>query len=258
VRLLAALRADHGWEGRLVIAGPTGSAGSAPLAVGEQPVVVLGPVAEDEKAWLLQHAAAVVYPTLYEGFGLVPFEAASAGTACLFAAQTSLAEVLAPQTATLVAWDAAASASAVAPLLAPGPARAAHVDALRAAGARYRWDETAATLLRVYDEVLVSPPREARRAPRERLALQERLEQTERLRVLEWQRHLAFREQIGSDGLGLVGPGGVLDAEDQRALLALMSRRPLRRPLLRAARSAYAAAMRVRRRRPISELRDDR
>jgi glycosyltransferase involved in cell wall biosynthesis len=258
VKLLAALRVHHGWQGRLVIAGPAASCGSAPLAAGEEPVVALGPVAEEEKAWLLQHAAAVVYATLYEGFGLVPFEAASAGTACLFAAQASLAEVLPWRTATLVPWDPAASASASAPLLAPGPARSAHVDALRAAGVRYRWDETAVTLLRVYDEVLVAPPREARRAPRERLALQERLEQNEQLRALEWQRQLAFREQIGSDGLGLVGPGGVLDAEDQRALLALMSRRPLRRPLLRAARSAYALAMRLRRRNPKPDQRATR
>ena len=36
----------------------------------------------------------MLYPTVQEGFGLVPFEAARAGVPCLFAAQTSLAEVL--------------------------------------------------------------------------------------------------------------------------------------------------------------------
>lgn len=244
--LAAALRAAHGWEGRLVLAGPTPAHGAP--AGGSEPgdVVRLGSVSEAEKAWLLEHAAAVVYPTLYEGFGLVPFEAAAAGTPCLFAAQTALADVLPARTATLVAWDAVASATAVAPLLERGPRRDAHVAALRSAGNPYRWDATAQALVEVYERTLAAPLRELRRGPRERLALEERLGENERLRHEEWQRHRAFREQVGSDGLGLVGPGGVLDPADQRALLALMSRPALRRPAMGAARLAYRLAARLR------------
>lgn len=246
VALAAVLRGEHGWHGRLVIAGPGGGGSQAP---GDDavPVLRLGPVSEAEKAWLLANAAAVVYPTLYEGFGLIPFEAGAAGTPCLFAAQTALAEILPASLATLVAWDARASAPTAAPLLDAGPARAGHVDALRAAAARYRWDDTAQALVRLYDEVLVAAPREVRRAPRERLALEQRLAETEFERQQEWRRYEAFREQIGSDGLGLVGPGGVLDAGDQRALLALMSRRALRRPAMRAVRFAYGLAARLHR-----------
>lgn len=247
VALAAALRGDHGWDGRLVLAGPRGGGPAATPDDAPVPILRLGPVSEAEKAWLLKYAAAVVYPTLYEGFGLIPFEAAAAGTPCLFAAQTALGEILPASAVTLVAWDAQASARAAAPLLHAGPARTVHVDALRAAAARFRWDDTAQALVRLYDEVLVTPPREIRRAPRERLALEERLAETEFERQQEWQRHKAFREQIGSDGLGLVGPGGVLDAADQRALLALMSRPALRGPTLRAARAAYRAALRLRR-----------
>lgn len=244
IALAAALRARHGWRGRLVFAGPAQQgAGDEDAAT----ILRLGQVSEPEKAWLLEHAAAVVYPTLYEGFGLVPFEAGAAGTPCLFAAQTALAEVLPATAATLVAWDAQASAQAVAPLLAPGPERTAHVEALRDAGRAYRWDDTAQALVELYEQVVAAAPRELRRAPRERLALEQRLEETERLRQEEWRRHLAFREQIGSDGLGLVGPGGVLEPGDQRALLALMSQRSVRRPALRAARAAYTLAMRLRR-----------
>ena len=239
-RLAAALHADHAWDGRLVLAGPSAVVGAEARRDDDRSTVTrLGPVCEDEKAWLLAHAAAVVYPTLYEGFGLIPFEAAAAGTPCLFAAQTALAEVLPPDTALLVAWDAQASARAVAPLLREGSARAAHVAALREAAAAYRWDDTALALLSLYEDVLATPPRELRRAPRERLVLEQRLAE-------EWQRHLAFREHIGSDGLGLVGPGGVLEAPDQRALLALLSSRALRRPMLRTMRAAYALALRLR------------
>ncbi len=120
--LTEALRSE-GWEGRLVLAGPGGRASAevhapadaeaAGRAEAGEPLH-LGPVGEDEKAWLLRNAAAVVYPSLYEGFGLIPFEAAAAGTPCLFAAWTALAEVLPPIAATLVPWDPVASARAVA------------------------------------------------------------------------------------------------------------------------------------------------
>lgn len=240
VRLAAALRAGHGWAGRVVLAGPP-SAGDPQAGA-----VRLGSVSEAEKAWLLAHAAAVAYPTLYEGFGLVPFEAAAAGTPCLFAAQTALAEV-APGLSTLVPWDAEASAAAVAPLLSEGPVRTAHVAALRTTGAAYRWDDAARALVELYERVIAEPQRELHRAPRERLLAERRLAESERLRNEDWQRHLAFREAIGEDGLGLVGPGGVLDAADQRALLALLSRPALRRPATAAARLAHKLALRLRR-----------
>lgn len=243
IELLRALRRDCGWDGRLVFAGPTGNRGAFELDERDASVLQLGPVDEDEKQWLLAHAAAVVYPTLYEGFGLIPFEAGSAGTPCLFAAHTALAEVLPAAAATLVPWDASASAAAAGALLHPGKARDAHVEMLRRAASDYRWDDTAAALVSLYDSILI----EARRGARERLRLEGQLREIEHLRAVEWQNHLGFREHIGSDALGLVGPGGVLAPADQRALLALMSRPGLRRPVLAAARAAYAAAMRLRR-----------
>jgi glycosyltransferase involved in cell wall biosynthesis len=247
IALAAALLADHGWDGRLVFAGPAGSTGARPPA-GADGVVRLGPVSEAHKAWLLQNAAAVVYPTLYEGFGLIPFESGAAGTPCLFAAQTALAEVLPASAATLVPWDAGASAAAVRALLDDGPAREEHVATLREAASRYRWDDTARALVALYEDVVLAPPRDVRRAPRERLELERRLRENEFARQQEWQRHLAFREEIGSDGLGLVGPGGVLETADQRALLALLGRPALRRPAMGAARAAYRLAIKLQRR----------
>ena len=52
----------------------------------------------------------VLYPTVYEGFGLVPFEAAGHGVPCMWAAGTSLSEILPEAAATIVPWDAAATA----------------------------------------------------------------------------------------------------------------------------------------------------
>ena len=253
IRLFAELR-RRGWSGRLVLAGPHVSHGSSAddehrlLATDPElaaQVTDLGPVNEPERAWLMEHAAAIVYPTLYEGFGLLPFEAAEAGVPCLFASQTSLRETLPPELASLVPWDVDASAAASLQLLADGPARTAHVAALRAAAERFRWDRTANALVDRYEDVLSRPSREARTGPRERLVLEEQLEVSNRARdtaVAE------YRSMLGEDGLSLVAPGGVLDRRNQRALLAFAARPALRRPLFWALRLAYRVGHR---RRPI-------
>lgn len=81
---------DRGYDGQLVLAGfhldggssygyeLSGAGGYAAR------VIRLGSVPNADKVWLLQNAQAVLYPTSAEGFGLVPFEAASLGTPTAF------------------------------------------------------------------------------------------------------------------------------------------------------------------------------
>jgi alpha-1,3-rhamnosyl/mannosyltransferase len=120
LRLLAALRDRQGWSGSLVFAGthiPHGSSRELERTYLEEhaelqdAVVALGSVDEPEKAWLIANARAVVYPSVYEGFGLVPFESALNGVPCVFAPQSSLAETTPAQTATILPWDAEQSAA---------------------------------------------------------------------------------------------------------------------------------------------------
>jgi len=73
----------------LVLAGPPPRAGSPPG------VRALGPVGPDDLASLHRHAAALVMPSLYEGFGLPALEAMHAGTPVLAARTAGLAEVCA-------------------------------------------------------------------------------------------------------------------------------------------------------------------
>jgi len=183
-RLLGALRRRHAWDGELVLAGPHVAEGSSAaaeaLAVADDPdlhdrVRLLPAVSEGEKAWLLAHASAVVYPTIAEGFGLIPFEAADAGLPCLFASGTSLAEVLPSDIATLVPWDAEASADTVIGLLHDGQARSEHVRTLRMASARFTWRRTAQSLDQVYREAAASPTRHVTRMALDQLALDTRL-----------------------------------------------------------------------------------
>ena len=106
----------------------------------------LGAVDESGKGWLLEHALATVYPSVYEGFGLVPFEAALAGVPCVFAPQASLAEI-APGTATIVPWEPRVSAQLVHELLTDGDTRERHVSELAEQARALTWDATASAMV---------------------------------------------------------------------------------------------------------------
>jgi glycosyltransferase involved in cell wall biosynthesis len=233
LRLFAALREHHGFEGRLVLAGGHVEHGSSAaqeraLLQGDPDlaaaVLDLGPVAEPERAWLLQRARAVVVPSVVEGFGLMPLEAAAAGVPCLFAARSSLREVVAERLATLVCWDPKASAIRVAELLVNGPARNTHVDGLREDAARWRWDELAPKLLETYERTARMPVAPATglawRAIDDELAMA-----AERMVHEELVEHLRGRAALARDD-------GFFSEEELRGLWRVGSRNPLKRTLL--------------------------
>ena len=248
LRLLEELREVHGWDGALVLAGGRAEHGSSAAEeeafLAERPglapaVARLGPVSEAEKAWLMEHAAAVAYPSVYEGFGLVPFEAARAGVPCLFAHRTSLADITPAETATLVPWDVAASAPRVLELLRNPEARARHVSLLRERAERYSWDATAAGLLDVYEAAADAPARAATALAWESAEREELMRQAQVEIHRGWSEYNTLRETVGEDGISLVGPGGALPGDVQRALLAVSARGALRNPLFAVLRAAY-------------------
>ncbi|HEX5924249.1 MAG TPA: glycosyltransferase [Baekduia sp.] len=166
LELLAALRAEQGWDGDLVIAGAevlhgSGGGDDAAWLLGHpehaRHVHTVGAVTEPEKAWLLGTAAAVVYPSTYEGFGLIPFEAAAAGTPCLAAPTSALRDTLPAELSLLVPWDASASAARAVGVLTPGAARDALVDGLRGAAAPLTWSATGAALVDAYRAAIRLP-----------------------------------------------------------------------------------------------------
>ena len=147
LQLLEALR-ERGWDGDLVLAGPRvqngSSAGEEAMFLATRPdlaahVMTLPAIADPEKRWLYEHATAAAYPTISEGFGFVPFEAAAFGIPCLFAPVTSLAETLADVEAPIVPWDVAASAERCLELLTGKKAAAAQVKAIRRAAGPLTW-----------------------------------------------------------------------------------------------------------------------
>ena len=104
-----------GYEGSLVMAGPEPYYGrsteadervlrSLEPAVRDR-VVHVGQVDDGTKWWLLQNADLVLYPSVVEGFGLVPFEAAAVGTPSLSHAGSAIVEVLGDGAATVRSWN---------------------------------------------------------------------------------------------------------------------------------------------------------
>jgi glycosyltransferase involved in cell wall biosynthesis len=236
IELLGALR-ELGWKGRLVFCGAHVAHGSSRereaeiLARGRELtrwVVDLGSVDEASKRWLYAHASALLYPTLYEGFGLIPLEAARAGLPCLFAAQASLEEV-APDAATLIPWDAHASAEAVLPLLSEGSAREKHLAKLRGHSLP-GWGEVAHAMHGVYEEALAASPSEL--APR----LWQELEREEYIvrladevagfESLAQEYQDAYHSLHGrvENGLPLIDEGGLLSKTQQRGLMRIAAR----------------------------------
>lgn len=167
-----ALRREHGWDGELVLAGPdvlhgSGSGDDAAWLVANPETAAhvheLGAVSQSEKAWLFSRAAAVVFPSTYEGFGLVPFEAAQVGVPCAFAPVSAVGEMFPADIAVIQPWDPAVSASRLMPLLHPGPARNAHLDALATAAKSVTWDRTAELAVSAYRDAVRLPPASAAR-----------------------------------------------------------------------------------------------
>lgn len=233
LEVLNALMNETGWHGRLVFAGPRVSGGSSRPREEEwlaahpgvaRAVLDLGAVSEAEKAWLYARAGAVLYPTVHEGFGLVPFEAAEHGVPCLWAPGTSLSDVLPDAAAAIVPWDPVTSAARLRELLTPGPARQQHVQVLRTAAARFTWDAAAAALIDVYRSTCESPSAVAG-------ALQ--------------RRYGEMAGRLSEDAMRLVGPSGALPADMERPLLALATHGAFSRPLFGAIRFGYRAGYRL-------------
>ncbi len=233
LELVDELRRGHGWDGVLVLAGAHvangGSAAAERELLAANPalashVVDLGPVSEGEKRWLLGHGQALLCPSTYEGFGLTPLEAAAAGIPCLYAATTSLTEVVGETAATIEPWDAAASAERALPLLRAGEPRERHLASLRAALLGYGWESIADRLHGVYRDAIGSPYRSS--VPR----AWEELEREQLIVLLDRAYH-ELRERV-DHGLPLIDRGGLLSREQQRGLMRIAARRWLRGPVL--------------------------
>jgi GT2 family glycosyltransferase len=236
LRVLEELQRRHDWAGYLLFVGPRVAEGSS--APDEAEMLALRPrvsgavidfaaVSEAEKAWLLERAQLVVYPTVHEGFGLVPFEAADHGVPCMWAKGTSLSELLPDATAGIVPWDVGLSADAALELMRDPAVRQRNIDSIRDAAADLTWARTGAALLELYHDTCDAPATPASTVER---------------------RHGMMRGELSEDAMRLVGPGGALPADVERPLLALATHPQVAAPMFRAMKIGYRASYRLRRR----------
>jgi glycosyltransferase involved in cell wall biosynthesis len=130
----------------------TGEALGAIAADADAPdaVVRLGPVSEERLRMLYRAASALVYPSLYEGFGLPPLEAMASGTPVIASRAASIPEVVGDAGLLLDPTDVGAWTDAIVRVVNDEHLR----DRLRAAGVRrasaFTWERTARMTLDVY------------------------------------------------------------------------------------------------------------
>jgi glycosyltransferase involved in cell wall biosynthesis len=156
-RLVAAFDsiADDHRDVKLVVAGPEGWGAeqfrmAARRAAHRDRIVRLGWVTDADRNALLRGATVFAYPSLYEGFGLPPLEAMSAGVPVVTTDTGGITEVVGDAAILVPPGDTDALADGLAKVLAD----ASLAEDLRARGRtnieRFSWDRTARELATLY------------------------------------------------------------------------------------------------------------
>ncbi|WP_372788005.1 glycosyltransferase family 4 protein [Paraconexibacter sp.] len=147
-----ALREQEGLTHRLVLAG-VGEPGPAASSAAFADVEFSGYLADGRLDALLRGAAALVHPSLYEGFGLVIAEAMTRGIPVACADATALPETAGGAAVLFDPLDTDAIAAAILQALDRRDDLAA---AGRAVAGAYSWERTARETVAVYREVLAA------------------------------------------------------------------------------------------------------
>ncbi|MBT5808237.1 glycosyltransferase family 4 protein [Candidatus Uhrbacteria bacterium] len=113
----------------------------------------LGPVTEEEKWNLMARASCLVFPSLYEGFGLPVLEAMSVGTPVITTRCGALPEVAGDAALFVKPDDVEQMSLAITQcLLVPQGAKQMRIDGFKRAG-EFTWERTAKETLKVLEEV---------------------------------------------------------------------------------------------------------
>ncbi len=114
----------------------------------------LGYVSDNELHAIYHLASALVFPSLYEGFGLPPLEAMAVGTPVVASTGGALPEVLGDAALLVEPNDADAISEALTAVLLDASLRTALIERARAHAAKFTWDETARRVVQVYERTL--------------------------------------------------------------------------------------------------------
>ncbi len=168
-KLLTILVEQYNWPGHLVLAGPNVGLGTSwheeALVNLHHPEIRarihnVGLVQEEEKQWLLAQTALVLYPSLIEGFGIVPFEAALVGKPTLSACNSAMSELLGTELLYLSLSDMAADAALVWRLLNDPEQAKRQTEHIQAQARRFSWQQVAQDSLNFYKQIMRLPARQ--------------------------------------------------------------------------------------------------
>ena len=169
IATFASMVERFGYDGHLVLVGPEPYFGRSLDAETEllstlPPTTAArvhrwGHVSDAEKWWLLRHAQLVLYPSVVEGFGLVPFEAAAVGTPSLAHAGTAPGELLGGTSAIMSTWSPDSWAARADHLVRSREASASLVAQVIEAAQRHTWRRCAERTWEAIDATLAMPRR---------------------------------------------------------------------------------------------------
>jgi glycosyltransferase involved in cell wall biosynthesis len=120
-------------------------------------VIVTGYAADEELPALYRAATALIYPSLFEGFGLPPLEAMACGTPVVTSSTSCFPEILGDAAVMVDPYDEAALARAMLAVIGDEDLRARLRAAGRARAQRFTWRAAAEKTLALYREVVSSP-----------------------------------------------------------------------------------------------------
>lgn len=157
---------NHGWRGKLVLASAMPMRGysyeaEAALHLRDprlrDHIIELGELSEAERNWLVSNATLALYPSLAEGFGLLPFEFARQGLATLSSRLTSLGEIIPADIEHIEQFDASETADQVLRLLENEEDREKLIASLAIRAEEFTWAAAAEKTWSLFDEVLRQP-----------------------------------------------------------------------------------------------------
>lgn len=119
-------------------------------------LITLGHVSEEERQWLLGRAALALYPTSAEGFGFIPYEAASMDTPSTFVGFGPLLEISGLSDLSKT-WSADALAADAVRMLTDEGARRTRIAALQGRVAELTWDLFASRFVDFAAEIVELP-----------------------------------------------------------------------------------------------------
>ncbi|AFM23629.1 glycosyltransferase family 4 protein [Desulfomonile tiedjei] len=120
-------------------------------------VEYLGNVSDAEMVSLMQHSMGLVFPSLYEGFGLPVVEAMACGTPVITSARGALGEVAGDAAIIVDPTRLEDIARAMKDIATDSSLRCSLLEKGLARASRYRWDEVAMKILQVYEEDTPAP-----------------------------------------------------------------------------------------------------